>query len=96
MQEIVPVEAESVQFPEAPVLVRDIRFGFVPLTVKVETVVVEFGKIIECAAVPSSLKSLKVFEPVIVIEPVLAPRENQILLYVNPPPLKVIAVLILM
>lgn len=43
-------------------------------------------KSMECAAVPSSLKSLKVFDPEIVLLAVLAPRENHTLLNVLPPP----------
>ena len=66
------------------------RLPAVPETVKVVTVVVIAAvKRIECATVPSSLKSLKVFDPTIVIEPVLVPLENHILLYVLPPPEKV-------
>ena len=58
-----------------------IKLPAVPETVKVVTVVVvpAVNKI-EWAAEPSSLKSAKVLLPVKLLEPVLEPRENQILL----------------
>jgi hypothetical protein len=68
-----------------------IKLPEVPDTVKVVTVwVVPAVNRIEWAAVPSSLKSAKVFEPAIVNDAVLAPGELQKLLYVFPPPEKVL------
>ena len=70
-----------------------IKFPAVPETVKVVTVVVVAAvNKIECAAEPSSLKSVKVLLSAIVFEAVLAPRDHQILLKVSPPPEKVLAV----
>lgn len=72
-----------------------IRFPADHKTVNVETVcTVAAINIIECAAVPSSLISLKVLLCEIVFDAVLAPRLNQRLLYVFHPHVKVLFVLL--
>lgn len=66
-----------------------------PETCQVVTVVVvPLVNSSEWATVPSSLKSANVLLPTMVLEAVLAPRENHILLKVFPPPEKVFAVLL--
>lgn len=70
--------------------VSAITFPEVPETVNEETNVLVFaGNTSVCATDPSSLRSLNVFSPEMVIEFGLVPLENQTLLYVNPPPAKV-------
>ena len=67
------------------------RLLAIPLTAKVETVVVvEAGKVIDFAP-PLQVKTLKVFAPVKITAPV-PPVVIVILLYVAPPPAKVLLV----
>lgn len=79
---------------EGLVLFIVITFPEVPLTVKVVTVcVVPAVNSKEWAALPLSLKSLKVLLPWITIDAVLDPLANQTLLNVRPAPVKVIVLL---
>ena len=89
----VPVVSDIVQ-PAVEEPVRVISFPELPFIVKEVTVwSVPSVNCILCAAVPSSLKSVKVFEPEIRIYLVVGlpkfPRLNQMLLYVFPPPAKI-------